>query len=516
MDNPNWKEKAKKFGDNVKVQSGNLLHILKENKNISILVVVFFTVVALALVALSTVEKKQEAAAVAEVSTQEAEQASLEETEAAAEEGITVLEEALEKDAYPEVNNLIKQYYQALVAGDMETIKTIKNHVDEEEELKIVKKSEFIEGYPMITVYTKKGPAEGSFVVYVQYEVKFVNIENTAPGLNTLYICTDEEGKYYINAKELDESVVEYLKTISVQNDVVDLFNTVQVAYNDVKTQDEALSTFLDELPNLLVEAVSEAIIEQEAAEAALNPVEEEEEPEVVVVVTKVKTTDVVNVRSSDSLEADKLGKTSKGQILELVEERLNGWSKVIFEGKEGFIKTEFLQAEETEMQVNTEESHIAGAENVIVETEGFPRKGKLKDTVNVRKTASTEADIIALLTKGSEIEVLEQYNNGWSKVNHNTKGEAYIKSEFIELEEKASSDSSDSKETNTETVAAKKGKLTDTVNVRKEPSTDAVIVGLYSKGKEIEIVEQMSNGWTKINHPNGIAYVKSDYVEVQ
>ena len=45
-------------------------------------------------------------------------------------------EEALEKDAYPEVNNLIKQYYQALVDGDMETIRNIKNYTDDEEELK--------------------------------------------------------------------------------------------------------------------------------------------------------------------------------------------------------------------------------------------------------------------------------------------------------------------------------------------------------------------------------------------
>ena len=45
-----------------------------------------------------------------------------------AENTIVVPEEAMEKDAYPEVNNLIKQYYQALVDGDMDTIKSIKSH----------------------------------------------------------------------------------------------------------------------------------------------------------------------------------------------------------------------------------------------------------------------------------------------------------------------------------------------------------------------------------------------------
>ncbi len=510
MDNTNWEEKSGEEKQNMSAQISRLIQMCKENKKIVIIIAVFLVFIAGTLAVITFSENQEKVVATAEA-----------EAETAEEEKIVVPEEALEKDAYPEVNNLVKQYYQALVDGDMETIKSIKNYIDEEEELKIVKKSEFIESYPMITVHTKKGPEEGSFVAYVQYEVKFIDHESTAPGLNTLYICKDEEGKYYINANELDESVVEYLKTISVQNDVVDLFNTVQVAYNDVKTQDENLSIFLDELPNLLAEAVSEAIIEQEAAEAALNPEEEEAEPEVIVVVTKVKTTDVVNVRSSDSIEADKLGKTTKGQVLELVEERLNGWSKIIFEGKEGFIKTEFLQAEETEMQVSTEPSDKSNAAGAVTVDDTFPKKGSVTDTVNVRKTASTDADIIGILSKGSDIEVLEQMNNGWTKINH-PNGQAYIKSDFVKIKETLSQPAAEaskddkSEEESIGTVTTKKGKVTDTVNVRKTASIDGIIAGILNKGSEIEVIEQMSNGWTKIKHSSGEAYVKSDYVEVK
>ena len=510
MDKTNWKEKAGEGKQKMQAQISRLIQMCKDSKKTMIIIVAFLLIIIVALATITFSEKQEEIAATAEAET------------AAAEDVIVVPEEALEKDAYPEVNNLVKQYYQALVDGDMETIKSIKNYTDEEEELKIIKKSEFIESYPSITVYTKKGPAEGSFVAYVQYEVKFIDIESTAPGLNTLYICTDEEGKYYINANELDESIVEYLKTISVQNDVVDLFNTVQVAYNDIKTQNEDLSAFLDELPNLLAEAVSEAISEQEAVEAALNPVEEEEaEPEVVVVVTKVKTTDVVNVRSSDSIEADKIGRTTQGQILELVEERVNGWSKVIFEGKEGFIKTEFLQPEETEMQLSTEVPEKSSVLDVVEESDNSVKKGTLTDTVNVRTTASTEADIVGILNKGSDIEIIEQMNNGWTKIKH-PNGEAYVKSDFIKVEQVQSqtstetSDKEDSEEKETVAVTTKKGKVTDTVNVRKTSSTDGTIVGILNKGSQIEIMEQMSNGWTKIKHSSGDAYVKSDYVEVQ
>ncbi len=426
MDKTNWKEKAGQIVSKIQAQASRLLQMCKENKKTAGISAVFLVIIVMAFVTIGFMEKKEEEApALAET-----------ENVSEGEESLTVPEEALEKDAYPEVNNLVKQYYQALVDGDMDTIKGIKNYTDDEEELKIIKKSEFIESYPSITVYTKKGPEEGSYVTYVQYEVKFIDIEKTAPGLNTLYICTDEEGNYYINANELDENVVEYLKAISVQNDVVDLFNTVQVAYNEVKMEDEALSTFLDELPNLLAEAVSEAISEQEAAEAALQPEEEEEEPEVILVVTKVKTTSSVNVRSSDSVEADKIGQASKGQVLDLIEEKVNGWSKVKFDGKEGYIKSEYLEPEETQMQVNEEKTEAEEETNTeVADTDSTStKKGKATDTVNVRKTASTDADILGKITKGDELKVIEQMSNGWTKIEYSN-GQAYVKSDYVEMQ---------------------------------------------------------------------------------
>lgn len=448
MDKTNWKEKTGDIKHKMQAQVSRLIQICKENKKVVGIIAVFLLILVGAFGLIDFSEKKEEAVAQAELEN------------ITTEEGFVVPEEALEKDAYPEVNNLVKQYYQALVDGDMDTINRIKNYTDAEEELKIVKKSEFIEGYPVIAVHTKKGPEEGSYVAYVQYEVKFVNQDTTAPGLNTLYICTGEDGSLYINANELEEDVVEYLKTISVQNDVVDLFNTVQVAYNDIKTQNEELSAFLDELPNLLAEAVSQAMEEQESLEAAAEPAVAEAEPEVQVIVTKVKTTAVVNVRSSDSVEADKLGKTSNGQILELIEERVNGWSKVNYEGKEGFIKSEYLVAEETEMvvvenpvtetpDVVAEETETTSETETVTETEAAtenqeeaagevfssPKKAKLTATVKVREGSGKDTKALGTVYKGASIYVLEQLSNGWSKVDYNDK-EAYIKSEYLDIKE--------------------------------------------------------------------------------
>ena len=424
MDKTNWKEKTGGVKQKIQAQVSRLIQMCRENKKIMIVIAGFLIIIAGVFSVMSFSEKKKEAIAIAE---KEA---------VAEEEGIVVPEEALEKDAYPEVNNLVKQYYQALVDGDMDTIAAIKNYVDEDEKLKIVKKSDFIEAYPVITVYTKKGPEEGSYVAYVQYEVKFVNQETTAPGLSTLYICTDENGNLYINANELEEDVVEYLKTISVQNDVVDLFNTVQVAYNDTKTQNEELSTFLDELPNLLAEAVNEAMEKKAEAEYESQLAAISLEPQMELVVTKVKVMTAVNVRKSDSVEADKIGNASEGQVLELIEERVNGWSKVNFEGKEGFIKTEFLSPQETEMRTKETPANGSGevdAQGNAGETNQTSQKAIAKENVRVRKTASEDGEVLGSIAGGKEVEVLQQRDDGWTEVSY--KGwNAYVKSEFIEF----------------------------------------------------------------------------------
>lgn len=421
MENQSWKDKVKEAVSYLKVHLTNLFLMIKENRKTSIIIAVFLVIVVGALFLGKTAEKQAETAVVIVP-----EDSLTDETEV-----VTVPEEALEKDAYPEVNNLIKQYYQALQEGDMETIRSIKSSTDDKEEITILKKSEYIESYPMITVYTKKGPAEGTYVAYVHYEVKFLDYETTVPGVNPLYICQKEDGSYYIN-EDADQETVDYIKAVTSHNDVIDLYNTVQVEYNEVLTQDQELSTFLAELPDRLKESVSLALAEVEKEQA---PAEEEAEvePEAQTVVTKVKTTDVVNVRSSDSVEADRIGKTTQGQVLELVEERVNGWSKVIFDGKEGFIKSEFLEPEETMVvaaQEMTEDGEGDTSEAAVSQT-AETTKGTLTDTVNVRKAASTDGDKLGQLSEGSTIEIIEKMSNGWTKIKYND-GEAYVKSDYV------------------------------------------------------------------------------------
>ncbi len=416
--------------------------LIKENRNVVIAIVIFLALVVVAFVVSASLGEKSPSAEAVVI----AETTDLASTEEAT--TMTVPDEPLQEDAFAEVNELIVKYYQAMADGDVATLTTIATGLDEKEQIKIVKKSEYVENYPTVTCYTKQGPIADSYIVYAYYEVKLVDFETLTPGMNALYVCKNEEGTYYINGDTQPDEIIEYCELVSAQDDVVDLINTVQVKYNEIKSADEKLSEFLDNLPDILTAAVGEELAKLEAqaneaaaAEEAASEVaeaasegaevaEEAQEPVTETVVKTVRTTEVVNVRSSDSVTADKVGKAQLGEEYKLLEERVNGWSKIEFEGKEAYIKTEYLEpvdVEETVVSQEEEEDAQEAADNSP--TEGT---ATVTDTVNVRKSASTSAEKLGVCYPGEKLEVIMKQADGWTKVKYNG-ATGYIKSEFLE-----------------------------------------------------------------------------------
>lgn len=424
MDKKNkFKEKWISFADWFK----DLLSLIKENKRITIIVIAFIVLVAGAIVVTNLIGKSNK--------TKEA--AMMVETESSEDETIVVPQEPLETDAYPEIIALFKKYYKALADGDTATVESIKSIVDEKEKIFIEKKSEYIESYPTITCYTKKGPIEDSFIVLPYYEVKLKDYDSLVPALNVFYVCRNENGEYYINDDEQDENILNYCKAISVQDDVVDLSNSVQVKYNDLMTSDEKLSKFLEELPDILTAEVGEELAKNETptqeseTETTQEETTVEETEEDTAVVKKVRTTDVVNVRSSDSETADKLGKTEKGDEFTLLEEKGNGWSKIDYDGKEAYIKSDYLEVVSEEVTENDNDN--AEENDDDVDTSASPTEGDatVTTTVNVRASASEKAERLGVCYEGDKLEVVMKQADGWTKVKYKNKT-GYVKSEFL------------------------------------------------------------------------------------
>ena len=338
-----------------------------------------------------------------------------------------VPEYPLEQDAHEEVNSFFQRYYEAIGYGDVETYASMRSYTDDEERVRIQKKANYIDYYQNLSCYTKPGPVENSYLVYVYYEVKFRGIHTPAPGLNTFFLCTDDAGQMYVFSENLDSNVKDYMRRITTQQDVKDLFNRVKVTYDDTVASDKELEEFLSTLAQNLKDEVTLALRELEAenqsvengdgneGEAEPTPTPEEPEPTPEVEpepqTDMVMTTNRVNVRSSASPEATKLGTVAAGTRFTRYESLENGWSRIDYEGSEAYIKTEYLQ--------------------VIEETIG---KVKALNSVNIRASASEDATKLGTVGAGTMLDLIENQENGWSRILFNG-STAYVKTEFLDIE---------------------------------------------------------------------------------
>lgn len=335
------------------------------------------------------------------------------------------------ENTIPEIQQLIDTYYGAYAIGDIETIKTITNYLDETEGLRIQAMSEYVEDYPVKTIYTRPGPVQDSFLAYVHFKMKLTNFEDMVSGMETFYICKKADGSYYLNEGEVSEEELKFIEKVAAQEDVVELYNRVNVECSDTLKANEELFYYIQEVVKEVQKSTGEALAEQKQ-----NDSETEGEPEGGVVqegtvdtsnnetvepTTPVqdaepiyaKTITTVNVRVSDSEQSDKVDKVSGGTKVEVLEQKVNGWSKVKFGKTEGYIKSEFLQL-----------LNVASNAEVI---------GTVTATsnVNVRMNPDETADRMGVLSGGETVDLLGR-ENGWCKINYSGQI-GYVKEDFVQ-----------------------------------------------------------------------------------
>jgi hypothetical protein len=154
----------------------------------------------------------------------------------------------LEKDANKEINTLITSYLKAKLTYDIDKFKPLVNDISLVNIKEIKRKTKYIEKYRNLSCYTKKGPEEGSYIVYAYHEVKFKSIDTLAPTMTEFYVETDENGKLYIYMGEIDKATEQYLNNARESEDVMDLIYSVNDKLDKAKKKDSALADFNNKL----------------------------------------------------------------------------------------------------------------------------------------------------------------------------------------------------------------------------------------------------------------------------
>lgn len=122
-------------------------------------------------------------------------------------------------------------------------------------------------------------------------------------------------------------------------------------------------------------------------------------------------TTSNLNLRASMSTSSRKLALIPKGGKVTLVMKYSNGWSKVSYNGRTGYVSSQYIK--------------VGGGNNNTNPTNPTPSPsyGKTARTtavLNLRRGAGTSYSSIMKIPQNATVNVVTSYSNGWSKVNYN------------------------------------------------------------------------------------------------
>ncbi len=191
--------------------------------------------------------------------TQEDKEAVLEEDVSLDEEHDTIV--PYEKNADEELNTFIKEYLDALVACDHVALQDMVTDASEFRTADLLKKkAEFITDYDNITVYTKVGLDEGSYIAFVVSNITLTGVNSSPYDITTLYIINGARG-YLINNSTLSLDTQEYIEKVKGDKDIQKIYRSVEEENNKLKEKDKSLQEFFDIISRRNVEVDSAAEI---------------------------------------------------------------------------------------------------------------------------------------------------------------------------------------------------------------------------------------------------------------
>ena len=209
-----------------------------------------------------------------------------------------------------DVTALITSYYQALGEKDIATLKTLEDDFTPSDESKVTNLKDYIEGYEVGDVYTKKGMTDDSYVVYACFSYICQGVETKAPALTQFYVYKNSEGNWVINNGALQDSEISaYMEKQLSDSDVSALIKKVQNELDQAQQSDPSLEEFLNGLGE-------EAGVSTEAEDGTMLTASEE-----------------CNVRAEASA-GDQVQKTGTD----------GEWVQIDYDGQTGYIRGDLLE----------------------------------------------------------------------------------------------------------------------------------------------------------------------------
>jgi len=148
------------------------------------------------------------------------------------------------EEAYPEIHDLIKSYYDAKLECNKESFRNLVTDISYVDMDKIQATTSAVTAYTDITCYTKRGFGEIDLVCYVKYYMDIATIDTPVLSLDELYIQYDEMGDPLIYMGELQSNTHTQLLKLHNDADVSKLINSAHEELDESLAADEDLRAF--------------------------------------------------------------------------------------------------------------------------------------------------------------------------------------------------------------------------------------------------------------------------------
>lgn len=223
-----------------------------------------------------------------------------------------------------------------------------------------------------------------------------------------------------------------------------------------------------------------------------------------------------LNVHSSPSVDSPVIAKIANGTEVMVYSEE-DGWAKVEVNGKEGYVKADYLADTPVGYEVQKKAPAEAVTKYVNV-NEG--------SNLNLREAASTDTAIIGKLPKGTSVTVLHE-KDGWAKVKVDGK-EGFVSSKYLVAGSAAGKGSSPAEtglakpsapqkivqnshapQASTQYVNVDPGSY---LNLREGASTSTASIGKLVRGTAVTVYSE-ENGWAKVKAAGKEGYVSTKYL---
>ena len=205
-----------------------------------------------------------------------------------------------------------------------------------------------------------------------------------------------------------------------------------------------------------------------------------------------MQTTAGLRQRSSAKTDNKKniLQVIPKGEVVEAIAKYTNGWYKVSYKGKSGYVSGKYLKATTKKSSTDKE----------------------LKKTtapLHLRKSKSLEKkNLLLTIPKGETVTVISEEKGGWTKVKYK-KTTGYVKSQFLKAVPKKTvsteeaEESEDSDESSTETKV-----MAEALNMRSAKTTKKKnVIDVIPKGTKVTVTNE-GGGWYKVKYNGKTGYI--------